>query len=227
MYSRTSGDDEFTFQTSGGLLNASLVMIDNETNSYWSIISDEAIYGPESGQTLTQIPGSIKATFGDWKARHPNTKVLSVGGKEHNPESPYDRYFESDQGFRNLKPKDDRLAPKAEIFSFHLDGAPHAVPHPAFEKGGGTVTLEDGRELFLYRQKNDSFYRSTVAFLAPPGASFVRKKGSWTLMKGDDVIGTFDDAKRSFGDSVEAFQGFDTYWYIWSLTNTSTKLLGA
>ncbi len=216
----------FTFEASGGLLNASLVMMDKETDSYWSIISDEAIYGPSSGRALEQVPGSIKATFGEWKARHPNTKVLSVGGKEHEARSPYDRYFASAEGFRNLKSKDERLKPKALIFSFHHDGTPYAVPFTAFEKGGGTVTLDGGRELFLYREKADSFYRSTVAFLAPEGASFKRAKGKWMLMNGKETAASFDAKSRSFGDGIGAHQGFDTFWYIWSLTNSTTKLAG-
>lgn len=227
MYSRKSGDQTFTFEPSGGLLNASLVMMDKETDSYWSIISDEAIHGPAAGKSLEQVPGSVKTTFGDWKARHPETLVLSVGGREHDPRSPYDNYFTSADGFRNLKAKDDRLPAKALIFSFHFGGTPYAVPFGSFEKGGGTVSLAGGRELLLFRDKKDSFYRSTVAFLAPEGARFERVKGTWKLVRGSDTVANFDEDSRSFGNALEPFSGFDTFWYIWSRTNENTKLLAS
>ncbi len=226
MYSRTNGDQTFTFDTSGGLLNASLVMMDNETDSHWSIITDEAIYGPAKGQRLEQVPGSIKTTFGDWKARHPKTWVLSVDGREHEEKSPYDSYFASDNGFRNTVAKDKRLADKESIFSFHYQGSAYAAPFKTFQKGGRAHTLVDGRQLFLYREKADSSYRSTVAFLAPEGAAFEGKKGKWRMTKGGETLATFDVSARSFGDAVAPFQGFDTFWYIWSLNNEGATILG-
>lgn len=226
MYSRKSGDQTFTFEPSGGLLNASLVMMDKETDSHWSIITDESIYGPSQGQQLVQVPGSVKTTFGDWKARHPETWVLSVDGREHEARSPYDTYFASDNGFRNTIAQDKRLADKANIFSFHYQGSAYAAPFNTFEKGGRAHTLADGRQLFLYREKADSFYRSTVAFLAPEGAVFQGKKGKWRLTQGNDTIATFEGSSRSFGDVLEPFQGFDTFWYIWSLNNKDATILG-
>jgi len=225
VYSRESGDQTFTFEPSGGLLNASLVMMDKETDSYWSIINDLAIHGPSKGKYLVQVPGSVKTTFGEWKKSHPDTWVLSVGGREHDARSPYDSYFSSKRGFRNTAAQDKRLDDKALLFSFHYQDAPYAVPFDVFEKGGGVVALAAGQQLFLYREKDDSFYRSTVAFLAPAGAVFVHRKGAWLLVRDGATVASFDPETRSFGDAAEPFVGFDTFWYIWSLTNKDTKLL--
>lgn len=204
-------------------------MQDFETDSYWSIITDEAIYGDAKGRPLVQKPGSVKTTWGEWRARHPKSKVLSVDGVEHNPESPYDRYFESDGGFRGLGATDGRLPDKALLFGFHLDDRSHAVPFSAFDDGGGVQVIQ-GRSLFLYRDAKDVFYRSTTAFLAPEGITFVRKRKTWRAMKGDDVVARFDAKTRGFeaepgGVTLEPFHGFDTYWYIWSLNNPQTELL--
>ncbi len=229
MYSRTNGDATYTFEPSGGLLNASLVMQDRETDSYWSIITDEAIYGKAQGQALVQVPGSVKTTWGDWKQLHPQSKVLSVEGVEHQAESPYDRYFASDEGFRGLGSADGRLSDKALLFGFHRDGRAYAVPFEMFEKNGGVLSVA-GRPLFLYRQAKDSFYRSTTAYVAPEGLAFIRKKKRWVAMMDDTVVARFDPQTRSFraeagGVTLEPFHGFDTYWYIWSLNNPETGLL--
>ncbi len=204
-------------------------MQDFETDSYWSIITDESIYGDAKGRSLVQEPGSVKTTWGDWRARHPQSKVLSVDGVEHNPESPYGPYFDSEGGFRGLGATDGRLPDKALLFGFHHDDASFAVPFSAFENGGGAQVV-NGRPLFLYRDAKDVFYRSTTAYLAPEGITFVRKRKKWQAMKGDTVIARFDAKARSFeavadGAVLEPFHGFDTYWYIWSLNNPQTELL--
>lgn len=224
MYSRRADDQLFTFEPSGGLLNASLVMMDRETDSHWSIISDEAIHGRASGTTLRQLPGSVKATFGEWKALHPATKVLSVKGVEHDPKNPYDRYFDAAEGFRGLTAADDRLEDKADVFGLHLDGKPWAIAHTEFENGGAVVTVGE-RRLFVYRLADDALYRSTVAFLLPAGDRAEQGENGWQLHRGDETI-AFDADRRFFiGEPLEQVSGFDTFWYIWSLTNKKTGLV--
>lgn len=227
MYSREIEGNVRTFEPSGGLLHASLVMQDEETDSYWSIISDEAIHGEAKGQRLRQLPGAIKTTWDDWRNRHPDTLILSVEGKEHDPRSPYDRYFESAEGFRKKTAEDDRLADKAEVFGFHFRGEPHAVDHAVFRDGGAVVTLDD-RSLFLYREAGDSHYRSTVAFLLAKGHRAERSGDGWTLSTPNGRSLTWDAARRDFGvptTVMRPMSGFDTYWYIWSLTNADTELV--
>ncbi len=233
MYSRQLGDRTYTFEASGGLLNASLVMRDRETDSWWSIINEEAIHGPAEGQRLEQVSGSAKTTWGDWRRLYPHTRVLSVDGQEHEPETPYDRYFASEEGFRKLKARDDRLRDKEAIYAFHFGGKPYAVPHSELVRGGGVVRLGE-RQLFLYRREDDSFYRSTVALLAVAGAGFSTAEGGWRLAGGGSEQ-SFRPAERAFeGEETldaeslaETFAGFDTFWYLWSLTNPETEILRA
>lgn len=55
--------------------NANLVMYDEATHSYWSQILGRAICGPLEGERLTIRPAEV-TTWGDWKARYPETDVL-------------------------------------------------------------------------------------------------------------------------------------------------------
>lgn len=232
MYSRQIGEQHYTFEASGGLINASLIMQDRETDSYWSIMTETAIHGDASGAELEVLPGSVKMTWGEWRSRHPSTKILSVEGREHDPGEGYARYFASDRGFRGLSTEDRRLEDKASIYALQYDGNAHAVPHDSFH-GGGVVTLGD-RQLFLYREKDDSFYRSTVALLAPEGGRFVREGDTWTLAgqqssdggsAGDRVSHAFDPTQRHFeGGGATPFNGFDTFWYIWSRMHEDTDV---
>ena len=133
-------------------MEASLVMRDRETDSWWSIMTSDAIGGKLEGVDLVELPYGEKSTWKDWVARYPDTRVLSVGGVEHIERNPYDNYFSSDETFRDLKITDHRLEPKEAIFTFWVGDQPWAVPHAAYE--GGRLFEVDGlagKQLLLYR----------------------------------------------------------------------------
>ena len=100
VYDRDYGQSVLTFEPSGALMNACLVMRDRETDSWWSMMSGMAIGGEMDGHPLVSLPAGEKILWGDWKSRHPDTRVLSVDGSEHDPRDPYEPYFESGEGFR-------------------------------------------------------------------------------------------------------------------------------
>lgn len=89
MYDRRFGDRELTFEASGALQDASLVMRDRETDSWWSIVTSTAIGGPMAGARLVELPYGERTTWGDWVARHPTSLVLSHR-REHEAPDPSD-----------------------------------------------------------------------------------------------------------------------------------------
>lgn len=227
MYSREHGEKTYTFEPSGGLLYATLVMQDRETDTYWSILTDEAVHGADKGARLRQLPGSRKMTFGQWKALHPETKVLSVEGKEHVESSPYEKYFASDKGFRDLGATDKRLDDKTQIFGFHLSDKSYVVPHSVFSDGGAEIEVE-GRKIFLYRLADDSHYQGTVALLLGKDYHLQKEDGAWVLGTPAGRTISFKVDRRSFGAPVSVARpiaGFDTFWYQWSLTNPGTVII--
>jgi hypothetical protein len=70
------------------------------------------------------------------------------------------------------------------------------------------------------------FY-STLAFQGSEG-DFARRDGGWvhepTGAPLDPEQGRFVTPAAT-GSPVERLQGFDTYWYMWSLTNPDTDVL--
>ena len=225
MYSRQIADKTYTFEASGGLLHAGLVMQDRETDSYWSIITETAIHGEAQGQGLRKLSGAVKTTWGDWRRQYPHSKVLSVDGVEHVETNPYSNYFASDGTFRDLGSHDERLPAKEQIFVFHRDGRAHAVPHRSF-LGGALVSLGD-RTLFVHRAKDDALYRSTAAFLLRDGVKVERQGGSFLASMGE-TSASWNVVDRRFdgGEGLfESFEGFDTFWYIWSNTNPNSEIL--
>lgn len=215
MYDREYNGRTLEFETSGGLLDASLVMRDRETDSWWSIMTGDAIGGNMRGEKLKEMPVSEKATWGDWKKRHPDTLALSVGGREHNPRDAYDGYFTSERTFRNIEIHDDRMQPKQPIFSFRHGVLAYAVAHETFA-GGGVFDLQgDAAEQYqvvLFRDASASLRSSTTALLVP--------KGLVEAVDGPQTVATL--AARS---DVERLAGFDTFWYNWVLAHPKTIVL--
>ena len=65
----------FTFDVFG-LLQGVTTMVDRETGSVWTHLEGRSIKGKLQGARMDMIP-ALHMTWGEWKAAHPHTKVLS------------------------------------------------------------------------------------------------------------------------------------------------------
>lgn len=222
MYGRRYAGRDLRFEPSGGLLHAALVMRDRETGSYWPIMTGRAESGTLKGTRLQELPVGVKMPWGQWRRMHPDTGVLSVRGVEHVENNPYDAYFASDAGYRKTAARDARLPTKAPIWAFELDGRRFAVPFRAFEGGHAFRVAE--RWVFLYRPEGASVYASTRAWVSAGG--FSRVDDAWVHQPSgarfDAVRGAFAAASA---DDPRALAGFDTFWYVWSLTHPDTQVV--
>lgn len=205
-------------------MHSALVMQDRETDSYWAIMTGDAVAGEFKGTELKELPVGEKAQWKDWLARHPNTVVLSVNGREDVRHDPYQDYFESPRGFRNTEAQDRRLPTKAPIFAFRVDGTKYAVPHAAVE-GGKVFELNEGLTIFLYREPGAEMFASTYAFLSESG--FRKEENRWVHEASGCVFkpeeGVFEGSDEQ--KCPERMAGLDTFWYTWSLTNPGTRVL--
>ena len=59
------------FEASGGLKNSSLIMQDQETDTYWSIMEGEAVAGELAGSKLIELPVRERISWRHWRAKHP------------------------------------------------------------------------------------------------------------------------------------------------------------
>jgi hypothetical protein len=200
-------------------------MQDVETDSYWSIITGDSLAGDLQGTRLEELPVGVKTQFGDWVDQYPGTLVLSVDNVEHDDHNPYDNYFKSGRGFRGTKAEDDRLPTKSSIYSFQLDGKAYAVPFEAYE--GGAAFEVSGRRIFLFRPDDVEIFYSTVA-LQTHDTGFELREGGWVHTASG---ARFDPEAGSFvgGDGADIvwLDGFDTFWFNWSMIHPDTAILGA
>jgi hypothetical protein len=75
-------------------------MYDQQTESLWSQVKNQAVTGPLTGAKLKVLPSSL-TTWEKWQKKHPDTMVLSLdtGYDRDYSQDPYADYYESKRGF--------------------------------------------------------------------------------------------------------------------------------
>ncbi|MDR5865533.1 DUF3179 domain-containing protein [Halomonas koreensis] len=212
------GDSEFG--VSGRLLNSNLVMYDRATDSRWPQLLGLAIQGPLTGRGL-QPRRLVWTTWEAWKARHPQTRVLSreTGYVRNYRRDPYGDYTPL-RGYyrpesRRLFPvmaEDVRLPPKAMVLAFRDARRAAAVGLPALREAG-VMRLSLGER--DYRIIHDPGLDTGWVFLAPEGTRI-------------------DPASLRFGpggvsgpgvDALEPVPAFQVMWFAWVAFHPDTRLV--
>lgn len=122
-YERVVEGTEVEFGTTGKLYNSNLVMYDRRTETYWTQIDGLAIVGELTGTKLR--PVSIDTvTWGEWKAQHPGSEVLSKQTGHTRPygNDPYGSYYEDSFLMYPVEHEDDRVHPKTVVFGIEVGG---------------------------------------------------------------------------------------------------------
>ncbi len=129
-----------TFGVSGLLYQSDLLLYDRESQSLWSQISASAVSGPARGMRL-RVLRSASMRWKDWKARHPQTSVLSrvTGHRRDYARNPYAGYSNS-EALMFSAPRDARYHPKMPTLGIRLpEGPARAYPAVELERAGGRV----------------------------------------------------------------------------------------
>ena len=135
------GSPALRFGVSGLLYQSDMLMYDRESESLWSQISAEAVAGSATGKRLSILRSRLE-TWGRWRARHPQTTVLSrrTGHWRDYAATPYGDYASSR---RLLFPvhRDRRYHPKEWTLGVRVKNGPsRAYPAQEVEKHGGHVS---------------------------------------------------------------------------------------
>ncbi len=119
---REVGGTETTFGVAGVLYNSDLVLYDRTTETLWDQIEAKGIVGPMTGEQLTLVPVSM-AKWGKWRARHPDTRVLSAdtGFDKDYTQDRFAEYRQSTRLFMPVSATSEQLHAKTVVFGFDLD----------------------------------------------------------------------------------------------------------
>ena len=150
VFLRIIDDQVAEFGTSGKLYNSNLVMYDRLTNSYWSQALGIAITGEMAGYELDILPFDV-IQWGDWKAIHPDSLVLTTdtGYLRSYGVDPYGGYYTDQRVIFPVENKDDRIHPKEIILGFHENGKSKAYRQSDLEKQKFIVDNLDDLSILL------------------------------------------------------------------------------
>lgn len=126
MYARTVGDKELTFGVSGMLFRDALVMYDRQTDSLWTQVDGRAVKGPLAGRSLGVVP-SVHATWKEWLALYPDSRVLRKRGEFRTSYAEYNRN-PSRLGILGRRNPDQRLPGKERVLGIRDGSAAVAFP---------------------------------------------------------------------------------------------------
>lgn len=129
------------FGVSGLLYQRNVLFYDRQTDSLWSQLLSQAVTGPMAGKRLTMLPAE-NTTWGEWKAEHPDTKVMSynTGYTKNYHEDPYRNF---------LLAREDALLVSA-------GGVTRIYPFAQLKKAGAPVVEQLGGHLVTIEFDKDS-----------------------------------------------------------------------
>ena len=114
--------------TSGFLYRSNKLMYDHATKSLWSTFAGEPAVGPLVGQGIELQPHYVvTTTWGEWRRRHPRTRVLSLDTgheRDYREGVAYRDYFATDRLMFSVPDQDDRLDNKDEVLALRFPEAP-------------------------------------------------------------------------------------------------------
>ena len=224
-------DGVLTFDNTSALYENDMVMVDEETHTYWWQVSGRGLVGNLTGTELTAL-ASTTTSWAQWLESHPDTMVLS-NDQGRGPSYAYDPFVDygtSVDAGRFAFPvspaalDDDRLSLSTRVIGFELDGAAAAVAvlgsEPAVIKLPGAASFV----VFLDGRGGGSLFAAEVQGVATDfsvvDGSFVdAQTGSSWDTAGRAVAGP------ALGDQLAASPSRTAYWFAWLSTTEGHRSL--
>lgn len=222
-----------TFGVSGFLYNDNLVMYDHQTNTLWSQLAGQAIRGALRGTQLPVFP-SLMTSWGEWKALHPDTRVLSTRqkGRQDDIIDPYAGYYTSGAaGFSTGLEQNELLPAKSLVIGLVAGKEARAYPL-AVVQAEGLINDQLGilPVLFIFDEAlgavlvyNREVAGQVLTLTWADREGFLRdvETGSlWEVQTGVAVEGPMK------GESLPELSGPLVFWFAWSAFNPQTDVYG-
>lgn len=225
--------------TSGFLYRSNKLMYDRETQSLWSTIEGEPVIGPLVGKGI-RLPSRavVTTTWGEWRQRHPDTKVLSLATgfvRDYSEGAAYRDYFATDELMFTVPELDDRLANKAEVLALDLGTSDGGMPGMGSSDHAPLAISAEflaDNPVWHGEQGGHSF----VVFTDASGANRVYQSGdtrfeSWDLgVLATDVDGvrwivSEDELQSEDGRSLPRLPAHRAFWFGWRAAHPDTRLV--
>ena len=215
--------------TSGFLYRSNKLMYDQATQSLWSTMRGTPVIGPLAGKGIVLERGSVvTTTWGEWRRRHPGTRVLSLDTghrRDYAEGAAYRDYFATDELMFQVPALDTRLKNKDEVFTLLLAGHPEAplaiaaaflaanpVHHDAIE-GTALVVLTDPSGA------NRAYASEDV--------TFARYDGDRRVEDASGMVWAMDEHALTAADGrvLRRLPAQRAFWFGWHAAFPNTRLV--
>ena len=215
--------------TSGFLYRSNKLMYDKATQSLWNTMQGIPVVGPlvDKGIKLEHL-SVVTTTWGEWKKRHPNTKVLSLETgyqRDYSEGVAYKSYFATNRLMFNTPFNDQRLSNKAEVLALRFDEVPgkqlaisveFLAKNPVYQDELSQtkfVVFTDGSGA------NRVYERGLISFKYFDGNTSVTDESgtTWTLTESKLIAET--------GEVLERLPYHRAFWFGWLAAFPDTELV--
>ena len=229
LYDTTVKGVQYELGTSGFLYRSNKLMYDHATESMWSTLNGAPVVGPLVGKGIV-LPSLfvVTSTWGEWKKRHPNTRVLSLDTgheRDYSEGNAYRAYFATDQLMFGVPKLDNRLRNKAEVLALRFNDsatAPlaisaeylnqHAVYQDQLGKTAFVVLTDASGANRVYESKGNRFGSYDRDSLAKDAAGGVWKVEEASL-------------QGPKGESLKRLSAHRAFWFGWYSAYPTTRLV--
>ena len=215
--------------TSGFLYRSNKLMYDQATQSLWSTMRGTPVVGPLVGKGIVLDRGSVvTTTWGEWRRRHPDTRVLSLDTghqRDYAEGAAYRDYFATDELMFAVPALDTRLMNKDEVFTVLLAAHPdHPLALSADFLAANPVhhdAVEDTALVVLTDPSgaNRAYASEDVTFTGYDGDRSVQDTSgmTWTM---DEHALTAED-----GRVLHRIPAQRAFWFGWYAAFPHTRLV--
>ena len=207
----------FVFGSSGFLYRSNKLMYDMETNSLWNQFTGRPVVGglTVSGIELKTRPVVI-ASWADWKASHPESKVLALKTgykRDYSSGAAYSEYFSSPNLMFPTNTDSSRLNPKDYVFALRSSVIEKAWPLKLFE--GGKV-INDTAGILDLVLIGDAATRTVRAYRRE-GLDFTKSERTDQVLQGGALWSVTEDALVGpNGKTLPRLPGHIAYAFAWN-----------
>lgn len=150
-WNRNVNGSETTFGVSGLIYNNNLIPYDRSTDSNWSQLGLQCVYGELIGDT-PDIISLVETTWGVWKSMYPETKILNTTTGFDRPYGfyPYGDYRTNDEYLIfPLNPIDNRLPAKERVLAIIDNEDSRVFRFSAFGTGSVIIINFNGAQILV------------------------------------------------------------------------------
>lgn len=236
-YDSVVGGKRRGFGTSGLLYRSNKLMFDEETMSLWSTLEGKPVVGAlvDAGLQMTSH-AAVTTTWGEWRAEHPKTTVLSLETghqRDYSEGAAYREYFSNDRLYFEVAKTDRRLKNKAEVLVMQVKPAAGGEAQPVaitadYLKSTPVFHFEAaGRRLLVVttRQGANRVYAlggHDVVFESRPSSGMLIDTAGRTWQQTETALTLADGSI-----ALPRYVAQRAFWFGWYAQYPGTQLIGA